>query len=196
MNSPFQTHSKKRPTFTNDSILEALRSLGGGVGRTVTKDVAGKVAGDALQSLFGGPPKSGELRQNEPFTLPKEQQRQRAPEHRPYQPPVQLEEPNLKQEIENVRAELKLLASSVKQYNQEVQRAINEVPVDPGIYHLNFFERLRSVLKILRQQIEDSRSWLALWHSRKQKKNYWGKYKKHGTKFGLSSERTASTQSG
>jgi len=196
MNNPFQIQPKKRPTFTNDSILEALRSLGSGVGKSVTKDVAGKVTHDAIQSIFGAIPKSGELKQNEPLTIKKEMQSKPQPEYKPMAPPVRMEEANLKQQIEAVRTELKMLAASVKNYNLEVAKAINEIPVDPGVYHLNFLERLRSVLKILRQQIEDSRSWLALWTGRKNKKQFWGMYKKHGTKFGLSSERTASTQSG
>lgn len=195
MNSPFPQQQKKRPAYTNDSILEALRELGSGVGKTVTKDVAAKVANDAFRSLFGASPTSGELKQNEPLTIPKEQPRQYRPEFRA-QPAPPMEETMLKQQIEAVRMELKMLAATVKSYNREVEKAIEDVPSDAGIYHLNFLERLRSVLKILRQQIEDSRSWLALWSGRKQKKQFWGLYKKHGTRFGLSSERTASTQAG
>ncbi|MEK7119300.1 MAG: DUF5660 family protein, partial [Patescibacteria group bacterium] len=69
-------------------------------------------------------------------------------------------------------------------------------PVAPGVYHLNFFERLKSMLKILREQIEDSSSWLSLQNNRKKKKRYWGMYKKHGTSFGLSHERNLATQAG
>lgn len=198
MNNPLQTLQKKRTTYSNDSILEALRELGSGVGKTVTKDVAARVANDAFSSLFGAIPKSGELHQNEPITITKEKQPTRIafrPEVR-REPVIPVEEAGLKQQIEAVRMELKMLAASVKNYNQEVSRAINDVPTDPGVYHLNFLQRLRSVLIILRQQIEDSRSWLALWSGRKQKKRFWGLYKKHGTQFGLSSERTSSTQAG
>ena len=69
--------------------------------------------------------------------------------------------------------------------------------MDPGIYHVNFFERLRSILKVLREQIDDSRTWLALSAQRKQKKlGYWGMFKKHGTSFGLSNERSIATSAG
>lgn len=197
MNDPLQSQPKKRPTYTNDSILEALRGLGSGVGKTVTKDLASRVAQDAFKSLFGSTPKSGELHQNEPLNIGKERQAPISfrPEMR-QAPIIRIEEAGLKQQIEAIRMELKMLAASVKNYNTEVNQAINEIPVDPGVYHLNFLDRLRSVLKILRQQIDDSRSWLALWSGRKQKKQFWGLYKKHGTKFGLSSERSSSTQAG
>lgn len=190
---------KKQPAArTNDTIIESLRTVGSGVGKTVVKDVAGKVASDALSSLFGSLPTQGELKPNQPIDVRTERQPQpafRRPEvNRP--PVVRLEEVNLRQQIEAVRHELKVLAASLKTLNLEVQKAVAEVPVAPGVYHLNFFERLKSILKILREQIDDSRAWLSLHTARKQKKNYWSLFKKHGTSFGLSSERTMATQAG
>lgn len=190
---------KKQPaTRTNDSIIESLRTLGSGVGKTVVRDVAGRVASDALSSIFGGLPKQGELKPNQPIDIRTERQPMpafRRPEvNRP--PVVRLEEVNLKHQIEAVRQELKALAASLKTLNLEVQKAVAEVPVAPGVYHLNFFEHLKSILKVLREQIDDSRTWLAMHTARKQKKNYWGMFKKHGTSFGLSSERTLATQAG
>lgn len=192
---PAQT--KKPRTYTNDGILEALRGLGGGVGKTVSRDVAGKVASDALASLFGTH-QSGELTQNETIDLTREHTPRPSIRRPDVQPaPARSEDAQIKQQIEAVRAELKALASSVAQLNAEIKKTVAEVPVDPGIYHLNFFERLRSVLAILREQVDDSRSWLALSSNRKQKKmGYWGMYKKHGTTFGLSNERSLATQAG
>ncbi len=178
--------------------MESLRDVGRGVGQTVVSDVAGKVATDALTSLFGAPAQTGELKQNQPI----EMNRERPPQPAAFRPEQMRtgvprgEDIQLKQQIDAVRAELKALASSMNSLHQEINKAIAEAPVDPGVYHANFFERLRSIMKILRQQIEDSRSWVALSSRRKKQKNYWGMYKKHGTQFGLSSERTASTQSG
>lgn len=190
---------KRQQTYVNDSVVESLRNLGSGIGKTVAGDVVGKVGADTLSALFGGvtQKQSGELRQNEAVDVGREiyDPTIRRPEIKARQP-IQREEPNLKAQIEAVRTELKALAVSLKELHSEVQNAIREAPVTPGIYHLNFFERLRAVIRLLRQQIEDSRTWLALWSSRKQKKQYWGMYKKHGTQFGLSSERTVSTQAG
>lgn len=191
----------KKPTrsLVNDSIGESLRSIGGTVGKTVTKDLVGKGASDALRSLFGAirPPPQGEMRPDQPVDFRKEYYppQTRRPEVvvRPY---VKLEDVGIKEKIDAVRMELKALSQSVKQLQTEIVKAAIETPVDPGTYHLNFFERLRSIVEILRQQIDDSRTWLATWSTRKKKMGYWGKYKKHGTQFGLSSERTVATQAG
>lgn len=200
--SAFQQSQPKKPQQrTNDSILESLRSLGTGVGKTIAKDVTGKVASDALSSLFGAPVKrqQGELRPNSPIDMRPERSPFpgfRRPEIRPREPYVSPGEPHLKEQIEAIRSELKALAASVKSLNSEMQRTIMETPVDPGVYHKNFFERLRSILHLLREQIDDSRSWMSLYNGRKQKKGYWNSYKKHGTQFGLSNERTLATQAG
>jgi hypothetical protein len=200
-NSVFQSAAPKKPTPrpANDSILESLRSLGSGVGKTIAKDVTGKVATDALSSIFGAPPKQGDLQPDTALNMRPERSPFpgfRRPEVRPHTPFVVPEEPHLKQEIESIRQELKALASSIKSLNSEIQKTVTEVPVDPGIYHKNFFERLRSTLQLLREQVDDSRTWMSLQNNKKQKKGYWGSYKKHGTSFGLSNERSLATQAG
>ncbi len=190
-------NKKKQPLYTNESILESLRGLGGGVARTIKSDVAGKIGSDALQSIFGPLHRPSETQH--PHSETGVERPSPLPWRRPeaYRPPVvHAEEVGIKQKIDAVRAELKALASSVKLLSADMGRVINEAPVDPGIYHLNFFERIKSVLTVLRQQVEDSRTWLALWTTRKKQKHYWGLYKKHGTQFGLSSERTSATQAG
>ena len=191
---------KKQPvTRSNDSILETIRGIGSGVGNAVAKDVIAKSATDALASIFGTLPKQGELKANQSVDMLR---RERAPIPRFIRPEikrtpyVRVEETNLKPHIDAIRAELKMLAASLKSLNLEIQKAVTEVPVAPGVYHLNFFERLKSMLKILREQIEDSSSWLSLQNNRKKKKGYWGMYKKHGTSFGLSHERNLATQAG
>lgn len=192
---PPQT-KKPKPIQTN-SLLESLRDVTGGVKNTVTRDVVGKVGVDVFSALTGAVPKPTESPYVESFFG--RERRPMSPFRKPdvHRPPiVKLEEINLKQQIEAVRAELKALTASMKNFNTEVQKAVSEIPAQPGIYHLNFIERLRGIVRILRQQIEDSRTWLSLTVKRKKQKMYWGLYKKHGTKFGLSSERTIATQVG
>ncbi|MCX6793745.1 MAG: DUF5660 domain-containing protein, partial [Candidatus Gottesmanbacteria bacterium] len=171
-----------------------------GVGRTVTRDVAGKVATDALASLFGAPPKQGEMHQNESIDFPVERAPRRLagrPEVRPAQKVIFHEDAQIKQQLEAVRGELQALIKSVHMLNTEIHKAVVETPVNPGVYHVNFYEKLRSVLAMLREQIDDSRTWLALSAQRKQKKlGYWGMFKKHGTTFGLSNERSLATSAG
>lgn len=192
----FQPQQPKKPQTTHqDSVLESLRTLGSGVGKTVAKDVAGGVASDVLASLLGQ--NQGEVRPNRSIDFQKERSAWgRRPEMRTQAPYVEQTELHLKEQIDSVRAELKALAASIKNLNTDIQRSITEVPVDPGVYHKNFFERLRSILMTLREQVDDSRTWLSLYNNRKQKRGYWGMYKKHGTQFGLSNERTLATQAG
>lgn len=197
---PQQSQQKKQPNIQQkDNLLETLRDLSGGVGKTVKSDVVGKVASDTLTSLFGGNP----FDTSEARGLP----RMGRPEHEMVRPQAHIpeilqphrlreEEQKLQQELSAVRQELKSLAASIKTFSKEVDKAVSDMPVNPGIYHKNFYERLRSVLLILREQIDNSSAWLSASSSRKQKKSYWGQYKKHGTQFGLSSERTVATQAG
>jgi hypothetical protein len=189
---------KKKPIiYANDNVLESLRDVGAGVAKTVASDVVAQSATDALSALFGGPiPRQGEQPREQQVggeALTPQIHRQ---EVRPSMPMVKAEEQGIKEQIEAVRAELKALAASIKNLNQDIQKAVVEVPVDPGIYHLNFFDRLRTILKLMREQIDDSRAWLGMSANRKKKMGYWGMFKKHGTTFGLSHERNLATQAG
>lgn len=197
----FQQYQIKKPQNkrNNAAILESLRDIGGGVGKTITKDVAGKVAQDAFASLFGAMPKSGEFGKNRQVEFPHDERPfssgKKAPEF-DKRAMLNADQLHIKQELEAVRTELKALSQAIKQFSAEVDKAIHDEPIEPGIYHVNFYQRLRSLLLLLREQIDDSRSWLMVSSGRKKKKQYWGLYKKHGTKFGLSSERTMATQTG
>lgn len=194
------TIPKKQSTHINNSVLESLRDLGAGVGNSVAKDVLNGVANDALTSLFGQPTGGDFKRPLPTVEAYPERQPMRPAMRRPevYQPMIAVhrEEVGIKEKLDTIRGELKNLAASIKQLNSQIERAIEDIPAHPGIYHVNFLERLRGVIRTIRENIEDSGSWLALWSGRKQKKKYWGMYKKHGTTFGLSSERNVSTQAG
>ena len=100
-------------------------------------------------------------------------------------------------QVEAIQEELKKLALSTKNLTKEVEIAAKQVPVEPGVYHLNFFEKLRQSLVFLRKKVEESATWLAAFNQRAKKRNYyWGQVKKSGTKFMLSQERYMSTQFG
>ncbi len=193
---------KKSISYTNDNILEQLRSVSSDVPAS-TIDAATKIGTDVLTSIFGGAPQMGELRPNEAISLGEPQRVEAEPVVVAPRVEVHQAAPNVseldmqtKQQIEAIRVELKAIAQSLKGLHQEVLTAVETAPVDPGIYHLNFFEQLRSFLKLLRVQLEDSRSWLHASNSRKKKLGYWGMYKKHGTTFGLSNERSLATSAG
>lgn len=198
--SPFATQQKKKPVIpVSDSVIESFRSVGSDVGKTLAKDVAGAIPQDVLSSLLGQQiPQKGELRMNQEIIFSSEESPSPTMPsiEKPKSPIVTLVEKGIEQKIDAVRQDLKALAQSTKLFNSEVERAVSETPINPGIYHENYFEQLRSFIILMKTKIDDGRMWLQMWVSKKQKQGFWGMYKKHGTKFGLSSERTVATQAG
>lgn len=197
-----QVMAKKQiGSYKNDNVLEALGSIPSQITSNTTAEL-GKIGADIVSALTGSIPKSGELQPGEVIELGGKKAEK--PEEIRVTPHIEVHtRPNAteldaqtKQQIEAIRQELKELAKSLKGLHQEVTNAVASEPVDPGIYHVNFYEQLRSFLAVLRQQIEDSRNWLAAFNTRKKKMGYWGMYKKHGTTFGLSSERSLATSAG
>jgi hypothetical protein len=194
-----QNIKKKAPVYGNDNILESLRGVGSSVGKTIVKDVIAQTGSDMLRSILGGSPKSGELQQNQAIeftTAPEKIPAVHTRSVESHQTLRRSEDVEVKQKIEGIRAELKALSQSIKNLRQEISKTVLDTPVDPGIYHLNFFEHLRSYLQMMKEQVDDSRTWLMAANNRKAKKGYWGQFKKHGTSFGLSSERSIATSAG
>lgn len=103
----------------------------------------------------------------------------------------------LTRRIQEIQIELKNLAHSSKTLQQTFKEVVVEsTPVEPGTYHINFFEWVLSVIHSARLRVEESQTWLSLFASKKAKKGYWSMFKKHGTSFGLSGERVVATQTG
>jgi hypothetical protein len=194
-----QQQTKKRPIITSDSIIESLRDISSNVGKTVVSDVATRVPADVLASLLGNTQRRGEMQQDQTVEMKHEydgQPQRGVRENTLISQLSRKDKEEINEKINAVRAELAALSKSIASLNVEIQKAVTEQPVDAGIYHLNFLDQLKSVLLSVRQNIEDGRTWLAAFTNRKQKKTYWGMYKKHGTSFGLSNERTLATQAG
>lgn len=100
--------------------------------------------------------------------------------------------------IQEIQAELRKLLNSSKILEVEfAQVAVEQAPVEVGKYHMNFFEWMLLVIRQAREKVENSGAWLNTVKGKGAKKNgYWNMYKKHGTTFGLSSERSTATQTG
>lgn len=100
--------------------------------------------------------------------------------------------------IQQVMAEIRKLASSTKLLQAEFGLiTVEETPINPGQYYINFFEWMLIMLKQARQKVEDSQSWLETVKGKKKKKSgYWDKAKKHGTTFSQSNERFTATSTG
>lgn len=203
-----KTKNNKRKLASTNNFLEALRDLGNGIVDSAVDDVAKGVPREAYSQVMGKK-KSGELKPNQ--TLDLKEIAQAVPQEKPTFD-FQREflsirrqeklvwtraEQETKLQIAAVLEELKKLASSTKLLAKEVEVAAKQVPVEPGVYHLNFFEKLRKTIILLRKKIDESATWLsAVNHRAKRRNYYWAQVKKSGTKFLLSQERYMATQAG
>lgn len=86
-----------------------------------------------------------------------------------------------KEELNQVRKELELLIADIKGLNQDIEIAVAQEVVTPGIdggsYYHNFFFQLRQLIMLLRQKVGSARSW-AQQMQVKGKKKYGLNYKK------------------
>lgn len=95
-------------------------------------------------------------------------------------------------QIESLREAILKIAKSIQNFSSEVEKAAFEAPVNPGKYHLGFFETLKSTLEIIKKRLDDSASWMQEFNKRKDRVPFfWAQFKKSGTKYMLSSERSA-----
>lgn len=94
----------------------------------------------------------------------------------------------LRVQLQAITAEIAKLAQSTGNLATQTEVAMIEVPNNPGIYHITFFEKVLTFLQSFRQKIDQASVWLEHTNRRAEKKNYWSQYKKKGTSFLLSGE--------
>lgn len=191
-------HKKPAPRFqVSDNVVEQVRGMGTGVAQSFKRDLIGGMGKTAMNSLFN----PGLLRpaENRPFS--------EFPMRREQFGPKKIEKPReffvytakeaqMQKKIEEVRYELKLIIAQLKNVDKEVVKAVNAPIPESGTYYLNFLDRLKAILHVLRKELEQGGTWMQMMQGRKKHKGYWAMYKKKGTSFGLSSERFAATQTG
>lgn len=192
--------NKQRP-LPADSFLEALRDLGSGVADSVAHDVVGGIAEKAITPKINQTLQPGEWAEVEQNAWEKEKVEPFQKELGQIQQQERLlfkqSEQNTQLQIRGILEELQKLVASTTTLAEEVEVAVQQAPVDPGIYHLSFFEKLRQTIILFKRQIEDSSTWLAAFNQKAKRHNYyWGQVRKSETKFMLSQERYMSTQAG
>lgn len=205
---------KRTKQYADKNPVEAFRDIGVGVVSSVKNDVVTGSIGALWEQFLGGgreeriPGKqfSGDLTPGTELDLTKTRRIEDYVEpginyHREMRTAevkiIRENETELQKKIAQIQYELKKLT----QTSSELQVAFKEItieraPVKPGKYHLNFFEWLLSVIKTARMKVDESKSWLTIFYSRRAKRQYWSMFKKHGTTFGLSHERVVATQTG
>ncbi len=192
-------NKQKVPQRNSDSFLEQLKELPSDTVKTIKKDLI-KDGAKAAWSQFWGVEQGQASIETAPSI--EEAERKEKPQKKSA---LELDkefvvfsgqERFVARQMEEIRRELEAIIMTMAKVEIEVQKAVMEIPVKPGVYHINFLQRLRSALILIRENMESSVSWLKKGASRKKQKGYWNKYKKHGTTFGLSGERTLATQTG
>lgn len=100
--------------------------------------------------------------------------------------------------LKTLQEQVVILEKTGKSLANEITKVkLEKAPKKTGIYYIRFLEWLLTVVKQLRLKVEEGQAWLNTFTQRKKKKmGFWGMYKKHGTTFGLSNERSLATQSG
>lgn len=185
------------------NFIEALKSIGGQTTKSLTQDVIGGVGRDFVQSLTGSKTHASEDNITGEKTNNTEQQireaiwRQERQRELNATPLFSRKEEENKTRIKVIQEELKALAKDLAGMDKQLEKAIEEEIINPGTYHVNFFEKLRRIIINLRKQVNDSANWLEISAERKAAKgSFWGNVKTSGSKFLMSQEHTVATQSG
>ncbi len=212
--NPFSpTAIPSRPIIqSSENFVVALKSIGGQVVKSAKDDLIIPATQDFVNALAGGPGNLGrgssgsEVSQNQDYwkreqidqeELERQQLRRLRHQELTATPIYDRHSEEVKSQIEALRKELQALAKDLGSMASSTLKAIDEEVANPGTYHLNFFEKLRQFIILLRKQINDSQNWLELAYARKAAKSrYWGNVGKSGTKFMLSSERSVATSTG
>ena len=95
-----------------------------------------------------------------------------------------------------ITRELMSISRSTPKLSTELEIAAMQMPVNPGIYHEVYFEKLLNFLKDFSRGIENSIMWLSATNKRGQKKTFWSLYKQYKGKFLLSGEHFSQRSAG
>jgi len=206
-----KTQSSKKIIGAFDDLIEAKRNITQGISDSLANDLAKGSVNDLLKQIGAEDlvhtQASGDMEEGEEIDLKgkkKEQPQHVEPAYNYAERIIHGEKriqaenaQEIKVKIEEVMIELRKIVDSSKELQVEFRAVtIEKVPAKPGKYHLNFVEWLLQNVMQIRLRIEDSSAWLAMFKSKKDKRQYWNMFKKHGTTFGLSNERGVATQVG
>lgn len=190
----------------NDSLLEALREIGGGTAKSLTEDFFGQMPEDIFAQGGLRPkttPNSSESHSRSNFEELEEirrlrsQLRQSETIRQEEKVVFSYKEQETKVQVTALQQEIQKLAHSTQGLTQEIKVAAMQTTVETGTYHISFFGKLISFIKSLTQKIDDASLWVATFNSRSKKQpHYWAQTQKSGSKYLLSQERYMSTQAG
>ena len=185
------------------NVLENLRDIGAGTVKSLKDDLVKETSNDFFRQLVGIPESkskySGEIFPGQDINIsevfsPQKEEAQKFQKQVFFERQLHQEEKilieqrgnELRLELHALIQEVATLAKTTQDIAGEVETASMQAPVNPGVYHINFFEKLLQYLITFRKNIQDAVVWLHATNTRAQKKNYWSTYKKKGGSFLLS----------
>jgi hypothetical protein len=202
MDSKQKQKSQKRITHKN--VLESLKDIGGSTSTSLKEDLIKKAPENIMEQLFGPRPArkySGEISPGESLEFEeifsgKLKEAQNLRKQLAFERKLREEEKvrvekksnELRVNLQALISEVTVLAETTQNLAEETQIAAMQAPVEPGVYHVIFFEKLIEFIKSFRKKIEEAAVWLHASNKRAEKKNYWARYKKHGGKFLLAAD--------
>jgi hypothetical protein len=205
-------NQKSQKAIKRSSVLESLKDVGGSAGKTIKKDLVQGVSEEFINQLLGRKPEkkySGDITPGESlefedvFSGRREEtlklQKQLALEKKLRQEEKIRSEKKgneLKMQLKAITEEVIMLAQNTQELAEEVKVATMQAPVEPGPYHIVYFEKLLEFIRSFRKNIGQAKNWLHSSNKRAQKKNYWASYKKHGGKFLLAADHYVSRSAG
>ncbi len=205
-------NQKSQKTIKRSSVLENLKDVGGNTGKVLKKDLVQGVSEKFINQLLGRKPEkkySGDITPGESLEFEdvfsgRREQTMKLKKQLFLEKKLREEEKTrserkgneLRMQLQAIIEEVAALAQNTQELAEEVQIATMQAPIEPGVYHLIFFEKLLEFIKSFRKNIGQAKVWLHSSNKRAQKKNYWASYKKHGGKFLLAADHYVSRSAG
>lgn len=197
-------------THASSSVSGQMTDINKDVLSSLWNDLLGAGSKNVSEQLFGATSgKKGELRPGEAVSLSKKEEKSeksaKSEGHIEYFRKIQSadtissnrENSAIAQKVEEIRLEIKSLIKTSKQLETTFKSIqIEQRVVNAGRYHETLFDFIKTLIRSARSKMEEGVSWAGVAKGKKQQKQYWSMFKKHGTSFGLSNERTTATQTG
>ncbi|MFA6386006.1 MAG: DUF5660 family protein [Candidatus Paceibacterota bacterium] len=206
---------KQSPKNTNNnSFVESMRDMGGSVMKSLKNDVVKGTAQSIFDQLLGSaqtgrmpttpdqainPDLDKYIAEKESAAAEQAKMQERAFHvHKAQETKVLFSyaDESLKKEIDGVRGELQMLVASMGQVEKQIEMAMMDNIVDGGVYHLNYFHKLKEWIRFMRKSLEDSSAWLQMSGGRKSKGYFWTQEAKSGSMYSQSSERNVQMGAG
>ncbi|HKB88827.1 MAG TPA: DUF5660 family protein [Patescibacteria group bacterium] len=194
-------NKKSKGGAAKRNIIESLKDISGDFTDQST-DLLKTTSEDFFRELMGiGTPvkRSGEMKAGESVEMAqvlsgKEEENEKLRAQIALERNLSADESRLSQEkmqelriqLQAITVEIGKLAASTGNLATQTEIAMVEVPVNPGVYHVIFFEKVLEFLMSFRKKIDQASIWLGGTNKRAEKKNYWSMYKKKGSSFLLS----------